>query len=370
MLFFASFNMVIPELPSYLTRLGGAEYKGLIIALFTLTAMTARPFSGKLADTVGRVPVMITGACVCFLCSLLYPLLTSVVGFFLLRLIHGFSTGFTPTGQSAYLADVIPAERRGEAVGLLGTAGTLGMALGPAVGGTIANAYGLDFMFYSSSFCGLTSILILGRVKETLPQKGKFSRAAFFVSRKDLFEPNVVAPCFVMLLVAYAYGMMFTIIPDYGTYFGLENKGLIFTFITVASLLVRLLAGKASDIYGRVPVLRVSVFLIIASLIILGFAKNTAMVFIGASLYGFSHGSTSPTLLAWATDLSAEKHKGRGIGSYYIAMEFGIGMGAFCTGRNFGNDVRHFLTVFLVAAALSIIGFFYLLAKPKQTIHT
>ncbi|HMQ62313.1 MAG TPA: hypothetical protein PKE06_16675, partial [Flavilitoribacter sp.] len=53
-LFGASFNMLIPELPAYLTSLGGAEYKGLIIALFTVTAGISRPFSGRLTDTVGR----------------------------------------------------------------------------------------------------------------------------------------------------------------------------------------------------------------------------------------------------------------------------------------------------------------------------
>ena len=68
-LFSASFNMIIPELPDYLTSLGGAEYKGLIIGLFTLTAGLARPLSGKLTDTVGRVPVMIIGTIVCVVCS-------------------------------------------------------------------------------------------------------------------------------------------------------------------------------------------------------------------------------------------------------------------------------------------------------------
>jgi hypothetical protein len=38
-LFFASFNMLIPELPDFLESLDGADYKGLIISLFTLTAM-------------------------------------------------------------------------------------------------------------------------------------------------------------------------------------------------------------------------------------------------------------------------------------------------------------------------------------------
>ena len=40
-LFFLSFNLLLPELPDHLTRLGGGEYKGFIIALFTLTAAIA-----------------------------------------------------------------------------------------------------------------------------------------------------------------------------------------------------------------------------------------------------------------------------------------------------------------------------------------
>jgi MFS family permease len=71
-LFFASFNMIIPELPSYLTSLGGGEYKGFIIALFTLTAGLSRPFSGKLADKIGRLKVMIFGAIVSGICGMLY----------------------------------------------------------------------------------------------------------------------------------------------------------------------------------------------------------------------------------------------------------------------------------------------------------
>src|SRR5688572_32811700 len=163
--------MLVPELPEYLSSLGGAEYKGFIISLFTLTAMISRPFSGKLADTVGRVPVMMVGSFVCFFCSMMYPFLTSVSAFLMLRLVHGFSTGFKPTGQSAYLSDIIPAERRGEAMGLLGTASTIGMAGGPAVGGPIAMHFGLDAMFYCSSAFALLSALILVGVKETVQKK-------------------------------------------------------------------------------------------------------------------------------------------------------------------------------------------------------
>ncbi|MEJ7643803.1 MAG: MFS transporter [Chryseolinea sp.] len=147
--------MVLPELSTFLERLGGAEYKGLIISLFTFTAMISRPFNGKLADKVGRVPVIMVGSIVCFCCSLVYPILTTVSGFLILRMAHGFSTGFTPTGTAAYMSDIIPASRRGEAMGLLGTAGSLGMAAGPAIGGMLSNRISMDAVFYCASCFGL-----------------------------------------------------------------------------------------------------------------------------------------------------------------------------------------------------------------------
>jgi len=358
--------MIIPELPEYLTQLGGAEYKGLIISLFTITAMISRPFSGKLADTIGRVPVMIFGAVVCLICSLLYPVVSSLFAFFLLRFVHGFSTGFTPTGNTAYLSDIIPAGRRGEAMGLLGTAGAVGMAAGPALGGTLANQFGLNVMFYCSSLFALIAIVILLRTKETIKEKQSFTWEHLKINRSDIFEPLVFTPCLVMMLAAFAYGVVLTIIPDFGQFVGIRNKGLLFTFLTVASLLIRLLAGKASDRYGRVPVLRVSTFGIVLSMLIIGTANNSFQLIIGVSMYGLAQGSTSPTLLAWAADLSHAQYKGRGIASLYIFMELGIGLGAFISGILYGNDSSRFIIVFGAAAMLGAIAFLYLLLVKRQ----
>jgi len=369
MLFFASFNMIIPELPAYLSQLGGGEYKGLIISLFTLTAMLSRPFSGKLADTIGRVPVMIFGAAVCLISSLLYPVVSSVYGFFLLRFVHGFSTGFTPTGNTAYLSDIIPPERRGEAMGLLGTAGAVGMAAGPAIGGTIANQFGLDMMFYFSSVSALISILILLKAKETLHTREKFSFSHLSITKKDLFEPRVLVPAVIMVLTAYAYGAVFTIIPDFGGFLGIQNKGVLFSFLTVASLLIRLLAGRASDRYGRVPVLIASTSLIIVSMLVIGTSHTIFQLTAGISLYGLAQGSTSPTLLAWATDLSDERFKGRGLASLYISMELGIGLGAFFSGWLYGNDPSRFLYVFFGCSMLSLIAFLYLFLFRRQQLR-
>ncbi len=366
LLFFASFNMIIPELPEYLTKLGGAEYKGLIISLFTITAMVSRPFSGKLADSIGRVPVMIFGAAVCLICSLLYPFITTLMPFFVLRFFHGFSTGFTPTGNTAYLADIVPAQKRGEAMGLLGTAGAIGMSGGPALGGMLSNQFGLNAMFYASSALALLSILILIRTRETLQPKQPFSLAHLKVKQSDFFEPRVLAPCVVMVLSAFAYGAVFTLVPDFGQHVGVRNKGLLFTYLTVASLAVRLVAGKASDRYGRQPVLMVSTLIIVLAMLVIGLATTKLQLMIGVVLYGFAQGSTSPTLLAWATDLSDHRFKGRGIASLYIFMELGIGLGALISGWLYANNTELFFPVFSVSAVLAALAFFYLLARRRM----
>jgi MFS family permease len=365
--FFSSFNMIIPELPNYLSTLGGAEFKGLIISLFALTAMISRPFSGRIADRVGRVPVMLVGSSVCLIIGLLYPLLSSISGFLFLRLVHGLSTGFTPTGQTAYLSDIIPAHRRGEAMGLLGTAGTVGMAAGPAIGGSIANHYPISFLFYCSSFSALASILILTGLHETLQVRSRFSIALFHLERKDLLDKRVLIPCMIMALSVYAYGTVLTIIPDFGAHVGIRNKGLLFTFFTIASLSVRLLAGRVSDQYGRRKVLLVSVGLLVISMGVLSQGQSPRDLMVGISLYGMAHGMTSPTLLAWATDLSDANHKGRGLANLYIFMEMGIGIGAFTSGIIFNTSDSNFALPFLACVLLSATAFFFLLLLSRSS---
>ena len=366
LLFFASFNMIIPELNSYITGLGGAEYKGLIISLFTVTAALSRPFSGKMADRIGRKPVMIMGAVVCVVVSLFYPILTSVAGFLLLRFLHGFSTGFTPTGLTAYTADIIPMNRRGEAMGILSTFGTIGMSGGLAIGSPIANNFSIDVMFYASSGMALLSILIVFGMKETLTDKYKPDLKLLKIHKRDFLEPKVIAPCLVMALSAFSFGAVLTVIPDFNEFLGIRNKGLFFTIFTLSSIVVRLLAGRVSDRYGREIVLKVSTGLLAIAMLLIGFAVKPMHLFVIAVFYGLAHGMTSPTLFAWATDLADDKFKGRAISSLYIFMEVGIGMGAVLSGFIYANKSENFPLTFLTCGLLALTAFTYLVLKKKK----
>lgn len=359
--FFGSFNMILPELPSFLTNMGGADYKGLILSLFTLTAMISRPFSGKLADKIGRIPVMIVGSVVCVICSLIYPALTSIYGFFALRFFHGFSTGFTPTGFTAYIADIVPVERRGEAMGLLSTFGTLGMSASPAIGGWISFRFSLDAMFYCSSIFGFLAVLVFLIVKETLHKKERFKRHHLKIKKEDLFERKVLVPCIIMVLTAYSFGAMVTLIPDLSMSLGMTNKGAVFTGFSLASVAVRIIAGKISDRYGRKSVLYFSTLLIGSAMIFTGFASEQWMLWSGGILYGMAYGMNSPTLFAWVTDLSNDTNRGRAFGSLYIALEFGIMVGALFSGFIFAWWPDNFLLPFATASLFAILSFVYLM---------
>ncbi|PKK35801.1 MFS transporter [Siphonobacter sp. SORGH_AS_0500] len=368
-LFTASFNMMIPELPGYLSALGGREYVGLVISLFTLTAGISRPFSGKLTDTIGRVPIMAFGSLVCFVCGLLYPFMSSVYAFLLLRLFHGFSTGFKPTATSAYVADVMPEGRRGEALSMLGISASIGMSSGPPLGSWLTAAFSIDTMFYVSSLFAFLSIGILANLKETLQHRHRFSPRLLLIKKHEIFDPKVLAPALVTLLVSYATGLILTIGPDLSLSVGIYNKGLFFMTYTVSSLLIRLVAGKASDRYGRVAVLRISVLIQVAAMAGLAFASTIYMVLAMAILFGIPWGLNIPALQAWTVDLSNPLHRGRAVATTYIALEVGIGIGALTSGWLHNNLRNSYFVNFLIAAIITFGAWIYMAFRKSPALQ-
>ncbi|WPR77602.1 MFS transporter [Algoriphagus sp. NG3] len=367
-LFFSSFNMVIPELPEYLTSLGGEDYKGLIIALFTLSAGLSRPFSGKLADRIGRIPVMMIGASVCFVAGMLYPLLSFVSGFLFLRFAHGFSTGFTPTGASAYVADIVPYQKRGEAMGLFSLFGSMGMAAGPAIGGWLATMVTIETVFYVSACTAIFSILILVKLKETLPSKEKISLKILKLKKEEIIEKRVLIPSGILFLCCFSFGVVLTIIPDFSVHLGVENKGLFFGVFTLSSLGIRLLAGKTSDRYGRVPVMRAASATLVCAMILVAIAESKLALLGSGVLFGCAVGMYSPTSAAWVVDLAVDRFRGRALATMYIFLEAGIGIGALVSGFLFANNTENFRLVFLTSAGIAAIAFILLLMikSPNQ----
>lgn len=368
-LFMTSFNLILPELNTFITELGGGNQKGLIITLFTISAAISRPFSGKLSDTIGRKKVMIIGIVVCFIVSLLYPLSFSIWFFLLLRFLHGFSAGFLPTGATALVTDILPKEARGRGMGIWGTFISLGIGVGQALGDWLFRKFGMDNLFLFAAITALFAGLLIAYVKETLEKKQKFKFNHLSITIKDVFEPSVLPAAFVMFLTASCSGIIFVLTPDISDYLGINNKGWFFGIYVISTIVIRLFTSSLSDKIGRRKTLLIGVIILIASMFLIGTAHNIAAYTTAAVLFGVATGITSPTLFAWTADLSHIDRRGVGSGTMFIALELGIMLGSISTIFTYNN---HFETIYIgfsfgiLMAILAAIYLIWHLSKRKS----
>ena len=244
------------------------------------------------------------------------------------------------------------------------------MAFGPAFGSWLASHFSLNTMFYCSSGVALLSLLVQGTLTETLPvaQRQRFSPALLTMKWSEVLEPRVLSPAVVTLLCLFPFGAVLTVIPDQSRLLGLtgSDKGLFYICYTVASLAVRLVAGKASDTHGRVPVLRWSAGVVALGLALLVWAPTVPWFLAAAVVFGIGTGLNSPTLYAWTIDLSHPEHRGRAVATMYIALEIGIGLGALLAGWIFSNVPAHLPYVHALSLLCVLTALVYLIVLPTQ----
>jgi MFS family permease len=367
--FMMSFNLILPELNHFITLLKGEDYKGWIITFFTISAAISRPFSGKLADTIGRKKVMNIGIVVCFVISLLYPLSTSIWFFLLLRFLHGFSAGFLPTGATALVIDILPANQRGQAMGIWGTFISLGIGVGQLMGSWIYLNFGMDNLFISAATTSLLAGILLQFVKETLKNKQVFKPALLRITLRDVFEPSVLPAATVMFLTSISSGIIFVLTPDMSAYIGLNNKGYFFGIYVVTTILIRLFTSSLSDKIGRRKTLLIGISLLITSMFLIGFSRTFYSYTIAAAVFGLATGINSPTLFAWTADLSHADRRGIGSGTMFIALELGIMAGSLSTLFTYRNTLDSIPLGFSTGIIIGFLALVYLVwhLKFKQS---
>ncbi|NND77059.1 MAG: MFS transporter [Flavobacteriales bacterium] len=360
-----SFNMLVPELDEFLTGLGGSKYLGAILGMFALSSLLVRPISGKMTDSIGRVPVIIFGSIVNVAMSVLYLFIYSIPQFLGLRFAHGISAGFQPTGLMAYLADVIPSEKRGEAMGLIGVFISAGIAIGQPLGSGIANAYGVDVLFYSGIAFAFIAFAMVLFLKETLKEPKQFKAKDLMIKSKDLFDRDVVFPFLIVLCMAFSYGDLLTIIPDYSTHMGIKNQGVFFSYFVFSSMFVRLVMGKVSDSLGRIKSLKIGGLITLIGMILFVFVDSKTSFFTIATILGIGAGVSSPTLIAYTVDLCKAENRGKAMSTYFIGLEGGIALGAFLTGAFYNNVAENIQIPIYLSLIASILAFVLLfITKP------
>ena len=158
------FSMIFPFLPRYVEFLGSSFNLSIVFlvgAVFSAQALTmavASPIWGSLADRFGKKVMveraMYGGAVMIFLMAFS----TSAEMLVVLRALQGFVTG-TVAAANALVAATAPRERTGYAMGTLQVGLWSGVAVGPLLGGVMADAFGYRAAFYLTA-----ALLVAGGV--------------------------------------------------------------------------------------------------------------------------------------------------------------------------------------------------------------
>lgn len=364
--FMVSFNLIIPKLNDFITGLGGADWKGMIILIFSTLAGISRPFSGKLADTIGRKKVMYMGIVLGTLALLIYPLSSTVFFFLAIRALHGTSAGFMPTAATALATDIIPDNQRGPAMGIWGAFTAVGFGLGNYFAGTIYEFHGYHGLFLTGVlFCLITGFLI-GSITETLPSPQPFSFKLLKITWNDVFEPSVRPAAFVMFCATVSTGLIFVTSSDISTYLDIENKGHFFLFYMISTILVRLFGGNLSEKIGRRKTLLLGNFFLLVSMLCVTLAEEWILYTIGATVFGFSTGISSPAIFAWMADLCPEDRRGVGSGTIFIALEGGVILGSLLPLFFYDNTFSTVALLYSFAATAAFIALVYLAWHLKR----
>jgi DHA1 family multidrug resistance protein-like MFS transporter len=168
----AGFSSMFPFLPLFVRELGSVWgmnldfLTGLVYSGQAFAMMLSAPFWGSLADRYGRKLMveraMFGGAVI----MLLMAFVRSAEELVILRTIQGLITG-TVAAANALIAAIAPRERLGYAMGLLQVGLMTGVAVGPLVGGAVADAWGYSAVFYlTSALLFLSGWMVLFGVQE------------------------------------------------------------------------------------------------------------------------------------------------------------------------------------------------------------
>jgi len=137
-------GLIGPVLPKLILNfLGGnmknaADWNGWFGLVFALMQFFFSPVLGVLSDKFGRRPVILLSNLGLGLDYIVMAVAPSMSWLFLGRIISGITTSSIPTAM-AYIADVVPKEKRAGAFGMIGVAFGVGFVLGPAIGGLLGD---------------------------------------------------------------------------------------------------------------------------------------------------------------------------------------------------------------------------------------
>jgi MFS family permease len=373
--YFFSFFFFFPTLPFYVKHLGGQESDaGLLIGVSSLVAFSVRPLVGRWVDRYGRVSLMNIGIGLFAGTAFLHAWTSSLSVLLVLRVFYGLALGCFTTAASAYLADVAPMARRGEAASYWGLASPLAMGIIPPLALGLMRSTGLhptetylvSVLFgFSSGAASVENFTLLfltaGAIAVVACVMSCGMRERYTpnltASRRPLFACEALVPMLVNTFLYLTFTSYTTFLPLYARTLGMSNAGWLYSTYAAALLGTRFFAARVSDQHGRAAVILPGLTAVFLGLLVLALTPNVRLLYLGVSLYGLGFGLAQPGLSAFTIDRLTPERRGVGLGTFAQGLELGMGLGAILMGyiaTHAGFTIMYLSGSMCIAAALVI----------------
>lgn len=359
LLLFFSFYMLIPVLPFYLMENLGtsSSIAGIVLALYTISALIIRPFSGFMVDMFSRKPLYLI--CYGLFCVIFagYVVATTLVLFIILRILHGFAFGISTVSGSTVAVDIMVSERRGEGIGYFGMAANLAMAVGPVSGLYIHEHYSFDLLFlaaFFSSLIGFLTIILIKPIKKIHPEPG--TKQALSLDRFILIK---ALPCVVLLFIAgLGYGSVLNYVGMYSETASFENNaGAFFVILSIGIVLARLVSARSINNGKIVQMVNTGGVFLILSFALFTICNSALMLYLISFLLGIGIGYINPAFQTMFINLAEHNQRGTANATYFTFWDLGIGLGTAAGGMII--DKLNFEWLYFICACLLITGLIY-----------
>jgi predicted MFS family arabinose efflux permease len=350
LLMWSSFYFLLPVLPLYVVqRLNGtAAQVGLQMTAVGILSVVGRLFCGWACDRWGRRPVQLIFLALFCVAAFSYNLATTFGVLLLIRFLHGLPFGGSTTAGQVVASDLVPAARRGEGIGYYVSAGTVAMAIGPALALAILGPGDFNRLFVAAGLLAAAALVLAWLIRQPLVRnpQARFSLAS-------LFERSVLGVSIVGLFIALGYSGIVTFVSLYAQELGVANAGVFFTLYAVGMLLIRPLAGRLYDRRGPGLVMAGGLALLALSYLALALWRAAPGYLAAGLLFGLGYGAVIPTVQAMAVSVVPPERRGAANATLFAIFDVGMSIGPYVNGLL--AEAGGYPMVYLVAAALLVV---------------
>ena len=325
---------------------------GLIMGIHSITAILVRPFFGRILDKQGGRKVAITG---------IFIVMLSIPGFFLvesagwlalvLRAVNGIGWGVGTTALMAICSEQSPPEKMAHSLGIIGAAGIVAGAAGPALAEEIFRRYDFHAVF-AAGFAAAAASLVCVLIMRKEPRDAAPRAAASFANlrRYSFWILAIIA----VMPVAHgaARGAVLNFIALFGTSIGFNRIAPFFLVFSIAAIMTRLGVGDISDRYGRKKIIFPSAVMIGLNLFWIAGLDSYIWFLATGFIAGLGQGLIFPALSTYVIDFFGRENKGLALGLYLSLFDLGMGLGSPLWG--WVSDVAGYRPMYVIAGGLII----------------